>query len=318
MIHLTGAIGLFLPFPFLKHKQTYYIQKNVSSKKTFEFFAGIEKPDIFPIAIWGLPGVFENEIPLAERLIISGLSEALESENSLVNASRFLEAGGAADLGLNHGGKYIGVDCSDRFLPGTLSIDAGIQNSYPLQYEIQESGLDTEPSRYGWMMANQPCDSVRISLSSISPPLGDIGRIPRVITWMIDREERPETVDRALDGRVFDLSEIARLTRLEPARQLGFNELGHLKTGAAASVVIYDFEPGKSSGQMVEALSKCWCLIKEGVVVRENGSFTNAAPPAKIRYRKMDTELAMLKQTALLQNPTLRLENLSITNIISL
>ena len=38
LIHLTGAIGLFLTFPYLKHKQQYYIQKNVSAKKAFEFF----------------------------------------------------------------------------------------------------------------------------------------------------------------------------------------------------------------------------------------------------------------------------------------
>jgi formylmethanofuran dehydrogenase subunit A len=203
-------------------------------------------------------------------------------------------------------------------LPGTLSIDAGIHNSYPLQYEIRESGLDSDPSRYGWMMAKEPRDAARICLSNISPPLGDICRIPWVITWMIEREQRPESIDKALDGRVFDLSEIARLTRLEPARQLGFNELGHLKTGAAANVVIYDLEPRKSSRQIAEALSNCWCLIKEGVVIRDKGSFINVSPPSKIRYRKMDTDLAILKQTALLQNPTLRLENLLIRDKINL
>ena len=37
LIHMTGAIGLFLTFPFLRHKQQYYIQKNVSAKINFGF-----------------------------------------------------------------------------------------------------------------------------------------------------------------------------------------------------------------------------------------------------------------------------------------
>ena len=80
LIYLTGAIGLFLPFPYLKHKQQYYIQKNVSVKKAFDFFSAIESPDIFPIAIWGMPDLLEKEIPAPDRFILSGINMSLESE----------------------------------------------------------------------------------------------------------------------------------------------------------------------------------------------------------------------------------------------
>jgi formylmethanofuran dehydrogenase subunit A len=130
---------------------------------------------------------------------------------------------------------------------------------------------------------------------------------------MVSRDERPESVDRALGGRVFGFADIALLTRLEPARQLGFNELGHLKIGAAANIAVYDLQPNMHLNKMVDALSNCWCLIKDGITVRLNGDFSDTLPPSIIRYRKIDFDPEILKHTALLQNPTLRLENLSIT-----
>ena len=39
LIRLTGALGLSLPFPYLRHQQRHYIQKNLSAKKVLSFLS---------------------------------------------------------------------------------------------------------------------------------------------------------------------------------------------------------------------------------------------------------------------------------------
>ena len=130
-------------------------------------------------------------------------------------------------------------------------------------------------------------------------------------SWMLCREGRPQAVENVMGGTVFSFGDIARLTRLEPARQLGFEDLGHLKAGADANVSIYDIKPEMDTADLTEALSNCWCLIKGGQSVIENGCFTDTPPPSEIRYRNIDADPEIFKHTALLQNPTLRLANLA-------
>ena len=108
----------------------------------------------------------------------------------------------------------------------------------------------------------------------------------------------------------FDLYEWARRTRLEPARSIGLDDLGHLRTGARANLVVYDMQPDTSGEETERAFRDCWCLIKDGVLVREEGAFTGKKPPVETRSREVDVDLSGLTQSNLLQNATLRHEHL--------
>jgi formylmethanofuran dehydrogenase subunit A len=107
-----------------------------------------------------------------------------------------------------------------------------------------------------------------------------------------------------------DLSGWANLTRLEPARNLRLTDLGHLRVGARANIALYDLQEETRGEEMLSALRNCWCLIKDGVLVREAGEFTGHKPPTEIRCREIDEDLPELAQTDLFQNATLRFENL--------
>ena len=134
--------------------------------------------------------------------------------------------------------------------------------------------------------------------------------MPLVTAWLIDPNARPQELLEILDGAPFDLYEWARRTRLEPARSIGLDDLGHLRKGARANLVVYDMQPDASGEDAEVAFRDCWCLIKDGVLVREEGTFTGRKPPVETRSREVDVDLSGLTQTDLLQNATLRFEHL--------
>ena len=310
LIHFTGASGLFLPFPFLRHKQRHYMHKNLSAKKVLSFLSLFEDPPLSPIILWGMPGLLENEIPDPGRFHISCLGLALDSEESLERAKAFLSAGGSADLGLNTGRNQLVVESIEEVPAGSLSMDAGLH--HPLCYRFQEFPLEQNPSKAGWSLMEQAVPSWKLSLSASGLAGGLPTRLPEISTWLLGCGSRPAGLAGIFTNENLDLFEYARLTRLEPARFLKLSDSGHVKPGARANVALYDIGEKMTADRMRSALSDCWCLIKDGVVVREQGAFTGAVPPTEIRCHTVDEDVSALSQTDLLQNPTLRLENLMV------
>ncbi len=309
LIKLSGATGLFLAFPYLKHKKRQNIIKNLSPKKVFSFLSQLEDSELFPISLWGMPGLLENDIPTPERFHIAGLGLAMDSEGSLEKARRFLEAGGSADLGLTAGGRQLVIDGSSTMSPSTLSLDIGLH--HPLRFSLQDMPFDGPVGKMGWSLLNETRKSWHLALAASGPAGGQIGGMPEIAAWLMDPGARPQSVRNIFNNDDFNLYELARMTRFEPARFLGLPDSGHLQEGAKASLAIYDVNPETVTDRITEALSHCWCLVKEGVLVRENGEFTGQVPPNRIYGREMDVDESALTHTNLLQYPTLRFEHLN-------
>jgi hypothetical protein len=310
LIRLTGALGLSLPFPNLRHKERHYVQKNLSAKKVLSFLSFLEDPDLLPIHLWGMPGLLDNEIPRPAAFHIAGLGFALDSETSVDQARGFLEAGGSADLGLSTGQEQLVVSAGSTMRQATYSLDVGTQT--PLAFDVRPIALDHGMTSAGWSLLGRALSSCPLALGASGPAGGQFGGMPRVATWLLDPDARPEELRKALDGTSFDLAAWAQRTRSEPARSIGLTDLGHLRVGARASLVVYDMHPESRGEAITEALRDCWCLIKDGVVVRQGGAFTGAKPPVDLRCRELDVDLSGLSQTDLLQNPTLRTEHLDV------
>jgi len=308
LIQLTGAVGLSLPFPYLRHQQRHYIQKNLSAKKVLSFLSLLEDPDILPIHLWGMPGLLDNEIPSPDRFHIAGLGVALDSDAALDPARRFLAEGGSADLGLSTGQEQLMVSADNTMHPASLSLDLGLQR--PLAYQTRSIPLDHPLTQAGWTLLREVSPSDKLALAASGPAGGLFGGLPLLTSWLLDPDFRPRKLPEILEGTPFDLYEWARRTRFEAARSIGLEDLGHLRTGARANLVLYDMRPGANGDETEEALRDCWCLIKDGVIVREEGAFTGRKPPVQTRSREVDVDLSGLTQTDLLQNTTLRFEHL--------
>ena len=308
LIQLTGAVGLSLPFPYLRHQQRHYIQKNLSAKKVLSFLSLLENPEILPIHLWGMPGLLENEIPSPGHFHIAGLGIALDSDTALEQAKIFLGEGGSADLGLSTGQEQLVVSADNTMHQASLSLDLGLQT--PLAFQTRPVPLDQPLTAAGWSLLREASPSCRLALGASGPAGGQFEGMPAVATWLLDPHSRPRELLEILDGAPFDLYEWARRTRLEPARSIGLDDLGHLRTGARANLVVYDMQPDTSGEETEGAFRDCWCLIKDGVLVREEGAFTGRKPPVETRSREVDVDLSGLTQTDLLQNATLRFEHL--------
>jgi formylmethanofuran dehydrogenase subunit A len=308
LIKLSGAVGLSLPFPYLRHQQRHYIQKNLSAKKVLSFLSLIDDPEILPLHIWGMPGVLDTEIPNPGNFHVAGLGMALDSEAAVERAGGFLEAGGSADLGLNTGQKQLVVSADSTMRQASLSLDLGLQT--PLAMHARTIPLDHSITLAGWSLLKGATPDCRLALGASGPAGGQFEGMPQVTTWLVEPQTRPDPLPEVLADYTLDPYEWALRTRLEPARSIGLADLGHLQSGARANLVLYDLQTGGNPQQTQEALSQCWCLIKDGVLVREDGAFSHRRPPTEIRSREVDTDLSGLTQTDLLQNATLRFEHL--------
>ncbi len=308
LLRLSGAAALCLPFPYLRHQQRHYIQKNLSAKKVLSFLSLLEDPEILPIHVWGMPGLLDNEISHPARFHIAGLGMALDSDPALEQAKRFLADGGSADLGLSTGSEQL-VAAPDNTVQGaSLSLDLGLQT--PLSLHTRPMPLDHPLIKAGWSLLREVPPSFKLALGASGPAGGQFGGMPQVAAWLLAPSARPGQLRGILGGVPFDLYEWARQTRLVPARSIGLDDLGHLRAGARANLAVYDLEPDRTGEETETALRDCWCLVKDGVVVREKGEFTDRRPPIATRSREVDVELSGLSQTDLLQNPTLRVEHL--------
>jgi len=312
LIQLTGATGLFLPFPFLRHKQRHYIQKNLSPKKVLSFLSALEDPEILPIRLWGMPGLLENDFPAPEKFHISGLGYALDCEASLFKAREFLEAGGSADLGLPLEGEEVIIACESSISNG-ISLDMGLER--PLSLFTRATNPGSPETAAAWSLLDRAAPQWRLALSASGPAGGQPGNMPVVISRLLDPGTCPPESDREQKDSPFNLYQWAHLSRVEPARYLRLSDMGHLGIGARAQVAIYDLEPQMDSEQIKTALSGCWCLIKDGICIRENGEFTGQLAPACLQRRRVEVDLSGLLSTELLQNPTLRYEHLGLAGI---
>ncbi len=308
LMDVSGALGLLLPFPFLRHQQHHYLQKNLSAKKVLGFLGELEDDALFPIHLWGMPGLFKSEIPNAERFHVAGMGLALDSEDALGQATEFLRAGGCADLGLSAGREQCVLVSAPAGAPGSVSIDVGLHA--PLALQRREIGLSGSLARNGWALLGAAVSAPGLAMGAAGPGGGQFGSAPEIATWLLEEKDRPTEVQEAFNRQGLDLYDWARLTRLEPARVLGLDDTGHLRVGARAHVAVYDWRPGMGQEQGAAALSDCWCLIKDGIRLREEGAFTDAPAAGRTRSRNDETDLLPLSRTDLFQNPTLRFEHL--------
>jgi len=234
LIRLSGALGLMLPFPFLRHRQRHYIHKNLSPKKVLGFLSAMDDEEILPVSLWATPDLLETEIPAPGRFHLSGLGAALNSDEAVERAGALLDAGASADLSLIGKGEPHTVSSQEPVPPGNVSIDVGIH--YPLQHLRSCGPLEGGLPNAGQRLLEKREPGWRLAFSA-SGPSGNL----------------PEPFSEAAAGffaplhQGLDLYEWAERTRREPARILGLEDLGHLCLGARANVVIYDLvnEAGK-------------------------------------------------------------------------
>ncbi len=307
LLKMAGAIGLFFPFPYLKHKQRHYMHMNISLKKALEFLSGLQELPPARINILGNPGIFDTEIPNPEKFHISNIGQALSSQDDIQKAVEFLDAGGSADIRLNDGNEALEIKPDVPQIQGSLSFDTGL--NHPIRFSFDKTPITDETSGLAWKLMTYNKLKWRISLSTHSyynRPLS------LAASWLFDNGSRPDIIKNILGDYKMDVYEYARITRFEPARSLGFTDFGALKIGSSASIAIYDFNKNTNSQHICEALGACRALLKNGEIIINNGEFTENKPNGASIIPGIKTNIASFAKSDSLQRPTLRWENLAL------
>ena len=134
------------------------------------------------------------------------------------------------------------------------------------------------------LLINDPWKTI---MTTDHPNGGVFTKYPQVISWLMSNPARESTFaechkwarDRSgLGGtdREMSLSEIAILTRANPARTIGMAyRKGHLGTGADGDVTIYSLDPSKIDtkdfASLVNAFARPEYTIKSGDIVARDG-----------------------------------------------
>ncbi|MGQ9542655.1 MAG: formylmethanofuran dehydrogenase subunit A [Candidatus Bathyarchaeia archaeon] len=136
-------------------------------------------------------------------------------------------------------------------------------------------------------------DPWRVFMTTDHPNGGPFTSYPRVITWLMSRRARAETISRinrtarrrltlpSID-REYTLEEISIITRAAPAKSLGITSKGHLGLGADADIAIYNIDPSnmedleKKPVKLRRVFKETYCTIKDGVIVAKEGQIVNS------------------------------------------
>ena len=124
------------------------------------------------------------------------------------------------------------------------------------------------------LLAKEP---ERTILTTDHPNGGPFTEYPRIIHWLMDKEERDREIAslHKVIGersglceieREYSFSEIAQLTRSGPAKLLGLADRGHLREGARADVAIYRDDRNRTA-----MFARAKLVLKDGHVIVEDG-----------------------------------------------
>mgnify|MGYP005831011773 CR=1 FL=1 len=313
LLQLSGALGIFMACPFLRHRQRHYMQKNLTTKKVLAVLSDLGDEGLYPVRILGSAGLLDELAERLEKFHVCGLGRVLETHDGLEKCTAFLDRGGRADLDLATGQEDVVISCLPEPARGPLSLDMGLP--FPVSFSVRKISPGEKIFENVLSLLCRAERRWRLSLS-VSGLTGGLGRArPELLARFLC--ERNRTCGGQGPGcwDAEGLYALARLTRLEPARSLGLEDIGHLRVGARASLAVYDLRPGMGEDRLAEALVDCWYLLKDGVVIREEGTFTGGRAPCRVVSPPGRMDGVDLRGTDLFENATLRLENLGVFGI---
>lgn len=279
----TKAIGLKLYEPFVRYAQKMFIMRNVRAKKTLKFFSGMSMGN-FPgtIILHTTPEIFAEEIENPAIFHFCHVGSAINNEESYQKVLSYLDRGASIDLGLSDFGQNLRLSNSRQAYGEVCgSVDMGFSEPIVFSYgKLTES----EPPYFAYKLALSRSFG-RISFSTDSPSNASFEAYPKIFSWLMKTENRAGLFDKELPDFEYSLSDIAKITRQNPADVLGLNNKGHLDVGAEADVAIYDISEDTKASDLENSFSNCAYLIKGGDIVIEDHKIVKDSTEKKTYYR---------------------------------
>ena len=309
LIRITKAIGLKIYFPFVKYesKKAWHIQKNISARKSLNFFSELDRDKFPKITLHTYPELLCEEIHDPSIFHFAHIGSGIDSEEKYNKALELLDRGATADLGLFDFEQNLRVGTGQSESEGNFSVDIGLQR--PLVFSKEKLSIQT--GAYYAMKLALEADISRICFSSDSPSGASFYSYPRLFSWLMSAKLRPTMLGMDLPAYEYSISDLVRVTRLNPAQVLGLSRRGHLGIGADADIAIYDFNGCLNLEELEEKLGHCQFLLKGGRVIIDDFETVEGNAEKKTYCRRgRDFDDEILRDT--FRYSSLRHENLRV------
>jgi len=279
LLDLTKSIGIKIYDIRVRYAKKGFFYRDIDVKKCLHFLYDIIKAPKIQLRTY--PELLDEDTDALSGFSMAHIGSGIDNDKRYEAAIEIVKKGGAVDLGIvspyhNEAvNMQIGYDgAAERF----MSMDIGLER--PLIFsEVHEKEMGDYSLSFA-LDALAYLPSSNISFSTDSPNGCFYSSYPKLFAWLLSRGNRKEL---GLDAE-YSLYKLAKITRTNPARQLGLENKGHLGIGADADIAIYDLDEDTDGGELEKRLGNCSFLLKDGEAIIRDGKLNRARARKKTFY----------------------------------
>jgi formylmethanofuran dehydrogenase subunit A len=282
LLDLTKSIGIKIYDIRVRYAKKGFFYRDIDVKKCLNFFYDIIKAP--KIQLRSYPELLDEDTDVLSGFCMAHIGSGIDNDERYEAAVEILKKGGAVDLGIVSPYQNEDVDMQIGYDAATekfMSMDIGLEQPLIIS-EVNEKRIENNNSLRFALDALAYLPSSNISFSTDSPNGCLFSSYPKLFAWLLSRRNRKELMGES--DAEYSLYELAEITRMNPARQLGLANKGHLGIGADADIAIYDLGENTDGRELEKRLGNCSFLLKGGEVIISEGELNRDRARRKTFY----------------------------------
>ena len=302
LLDLTKSINVKLYDARVKYAKGGFFYRAISSNKCLKFFNELSNTEAIPqIQLRTYPEVLDEATDDLAAFWMVHIGSGIDNDERYEAAKEILGKGGTVDLGIfcpslnDDTNISIGYDVPDA-AEKNISVDIGLEQ--PLVFsKLNANQMQDERAYYTLKFALDALEYLNANSCCISFSADSLYAYPKIFAGLLSSANRNELTNEALPRTEYSLSEFAKITRTNPAKQLGLRNKGHLGVGADADIAVYDISEDTEGKELEQGLSCCSYMVKGGDVVLREGKLVDEDVSGKTLYFTIDeTEIEEAKE----------------------
>ncbi|RCV64055.1 formylmethanofuran dehydrogenase subunit A [Methanophagales archaeon] len=280
LLDLTKAIGIKIYDIRVKYAKKGFFYRGIDVTKCLKFFRDMYKEP--KILLRAYPELLDEDTDLLRGFCMAHIGSGIDNDTRYEAAIAILKKGGAVDLGIVSPYPDEAVNMQIGYAAASetfMSMDIGLEQ--PLIFSAVNDKREGYIKSLRFALDALEClQSSNISFSTDSPSGCLFSSYPKLFAWLLSRRNRKEL----RSDTEYSIYELAKITRTNPARQLGLENKGHLGIGADADIAIYDMAENTDGRALEKRLGNCSFLLKGGEVIIREGKLNRARAKKKTFY----------------------------------
>ena len=287
LLDLTKSIGVKIYDARVKYAKQGFFYRDADEKKCLNFFYEMIKSggeDLPQIQLRTYPELLDENPSILSGFCLAHIASGMDNKERYETAMQILKNRGVIDLGIfcispqEDIAMRIGYEVPAGSENNFISMDIGLEKPLIFSKVKEKKKIEDKRAYYSLKFALEALEYLNsscISFSTDSPNGCLFTSYPKIFAGLLNRGNRKELTNEELPDVEYSLYELAAITRMNPAKQLGLRNKGHLGSGADADVAIYDIGEDTKAEESEKRLSSCEYLLKGGEVVVYKGELNS-------------------------------------------